>query len=89
MRMARPADPSFIGGAGVITPLRKRARVRTWPVAGLFQAAPVTYIDRFFEFLVPDFHRAPYKSPFAFSTARFAFAMMPCSCSFLRRHSLS
>ena len=58
MRMARPADPSFIGVAGVTTPLRKRARVRTRPVAGLFQAAPVTYIDRFFEFLVPDFHHA-------------------------------
>ena len=67
MRMARPADPSFIGGAGVTTPLRKRARVRTRPVTGFFEAIPVAHIDRFFKFLVPDFHHALHQSGATFN----------------------
>lgn len=54
--MARPAYPPFIAGASVSASLRKRARIRARPVTGLFEAVPVTHIDRFFEFFIFDFH---------------------------------
>ncbi|MDA8375712.1 MAG: hypothetical protein M0Z50_01310, partial [Planctomycetia bacterium] len=62
MRMASPAYPSFIAGAGITTPLRKRARIRARPVTGFFEASTVTYIDRFLEFFIFDFHIHPHTS---------------------------